>query len=249
MTRAALLLVVAVLGSACGATIDHATPSATVTVAPTVAKSPASAVTATIETTRAATPTSVATATSVPLGGLSGMKAWDVPPRTGVPSVDALVVAMTSGDAATVAAFIERGLVTEPCGLPGEYVRCAAGIQPGTPTQSISVAAGCHFVPQRMDRAAGDVARLAGDLTRPVTSLSFVIGEDRSRIGGDRYRVVFLNVRDGSSEAGWELGIAGDGLESLIKLQSPAAFCSFRNLADLLRQRTGSSTLLIPPPP
>jgi hypothetical protein len=67
--------------------------------------------------------------------------AWDVPPNTQIPYVDAIIAAVVSGDVARIAEYVTGSI--EPCtGYPYGYPSCPPDVAIGTPTLAIA-GAGC----------------------------------------------------------------------------------------------------------
>ncbi|MGE3856629.1 MAG: hypothetical protein AB7G21_06710 [Dehalococcoidia bacterium] len=242
-----LLLLSLLLLAACGATADY--PETTATPSPAATPDPRTPTQiASTPTPLKGSPSPTVVAATGAAGSTTGgtlMKAWAVPPTTGVANLDELIAAMTSGDTGTLAVHIERGLQTSSCEPPifSDARPCAPGVPVGTPRRFISVGLGCHLYSMPVD-GPSDIARLADTWTRPVTSLAYVTRSTTA----DRYRLVFLNVRDGSSEAGWMLALEGERLW-FMELQSPGRICAADNLTEAITYLLSPSTLLVPPPP
>lgn len=121
----ALILVLSVLASACGATDTNprSTSSSTATV------------TASTPTIVSPTPTVfVETATPMPTPSLAPVLAWDVPPKSGVAHVDAIVRALTTGDANALASYVTGQ--TMNC-YENYSPYCPPGTPPGGPVLAL----------------------------------------------------------------------------------------------------------------
>ena len=130
-----LLVTMVVLLTGCDSRPTASKP--TITGTATVISSPALSVS---PTPGAASPTAerVATGTAVGTHGPSDtgdpVRAWDVPPKTGVPHVDAIVAAMVAGRPADIVPFLEVGVRPRKCAIAlnaGDLI-CAPGVPDGT---------------------------------------------------------------------------------------------------------------------
>ena len=250
MTRVALLLVVAVLASACAATevVPKTTPlpSATASSIPAIAPT-ALASTPTVPT-RTSTPTRTATPSPQPI------RAWDVPPKTGSADVDEIIRAMTTGDVPAVgkilAAMVQtRGCNAGPVRDSGE-LRCAPGVPDGSRTEVIPVISFCHpsYVtiiangPSTSERStlADLAARLA---TRPkFVWMMFELDGN----WGTGTRLLFLDDRVGAN-GGVGFHFEGIRLTEVVTSVPGCMAGSLQGIQDLVS--TNRWKLPIPPPP
>jgi hypothetical protein len=239
--RAALLLVVAMLASACdpNVTPPAATPTATLTAPTPIAPTTASV--------QLATPT-----VAPPKNPAASVRAWDVPPPSGVPHLDAIVAAMVTANRKALEAYLEAGTRTEPCTTivnSGDLI-CPAGVVTGTPVRFIETAGGCEGIRLRIDPPGSQpdptgttIERLAERIAGHPRFLWMAIKSS----GPDSYELYFLDTRGGgTSEEGWSFSVNATGITSFGSAK-PCGLSAQSQIPEMIRQQTGS-TFLVPPP-
>ena len=177
-------------------------------------------------------PTSISTTTPRPIP--TPILGWDVPPKTGIAHVDAIVVAVIAGDAPTLERFITGRVF--PCG--GNEPVCPPGVLPGTSVSAFggggcpggggwsTIVAPSQFNP---DPFAGvtTVANVAARLSNSGMRNLVGVYEDSGSQRQYRYRIVFQRqLRDDRGGflyltdqgiAEW-IGVTGDPLHGCLVL-------------------------------
>jgi len=246
MTRAALLLVVAVLTSACGA-IEVA-PKATAFAPFTPPPGPSPAMT----TSPSPTPAAVAATPSATRAAALPVRAWDVPPRPGVAHLDAIVSAMVTGNAKALEPYLEAGVRTQPCEIvfAADARTCAPGVQHGTPAQFLTTFNGCHLGVIRVDPPGSQPLNggttIAALAQRLASSTRFLWMVTRSGPSGDAYTLYFLDTRGATvSPAGLRLDLDQAGIVRFGDLPTCGAILSE---IPAFAIRSGATFLVAPPP-
>lgn len=200
----------------CGATAPVATPTRSATM--TTGSVTPVATTAATSSPLPATPTSVRTTTpsSTPISLL----AWDVPPKSGIVHVDAIIAAVLASDATKIEPYVTGVMIT--CGF-NDAPECPAGVAPGTLVSAFGFGA-CP--------GGGSWARLAPPSTGMFTTatqqagsiaglqlryLRVIYGVEPGtwqHDAGVRYSVVFQRQRDDSR--GVYLEITDRGIAQVI---------------------------------
>ncbi len=246
MTRAALLLVVAVLASACGATESPPLVSPTATSTP----SPV----ATFAPLPSPTPPPIPTATPTPVA--VPVRAWDVPPRTGVAHLDAIVAAMVTGNAAALEPYLEAGLKTAPCTtVVDQYALvCPPGASTGAQVRYLQSGGGCEGADIRIDPPGSPVAPGGTTIARLAQMVAgqprFLWMATKSTKTRELYTLYFFNTRGGgvtTLEQGWLFGVSESGIPYF---RGVAGLCQVNQseLPASLRQQSDVTFLVAPPP-
>ncbi len=170
MKRVLVPVVACVLLVACRATESHRAATATAAITPTGTLGAAPVQTSGIPAPVVPSPSP----TPPPI------RAWDVPPKTGVAHVDAIITAITTGDSKMLEPFITGRL--EPCSSD-RGPSCAPGSPEGTLTPAMFMGR-CDGNPLRLaetsDRATYAVGR-AERAKDVVTRVDHLVGIWRSR--------------------------------------------------------------------
>ncbi len=249
MTRAALLLVVAVLTSACGA-IEVA-PKATAFAPFTPPPGPSPAMT----TSPFPTPAVAAAAPSATRAPALPVRAWDVPPRPGVAHLDAIVTAMVTGNAKALEPYLEAGTRTGSCTTvlnQGDLI-CPPGAVTGTQVRFIATSGGCEGIDLRVDPPGSPPAPGGTTIERLAQSIA---GQPRflwmatKSTAPNSYALYFLNTRGGGTlEEGWSFSVNATGITRFSSAKSGlCGLASQSELPTVIQQQSGATFLVAPPP-
>ena len=268
--RGLVLAALVLLTTACGASVDHPpqTPSPTGTPAvlsapstPPSAASPTSepvkTPTATLPAVPARVAPSVASATATPVASTpKAVRAWDVPPKTGVPHLDAIVAAMVTGDSAALEPFLEGGTSTGPCeSVPNQgALLCPPGVPSGTPVRFIRTQSGCGGDVIRIDPAGSPPARRGATLKslaygRAAEPRFLWMASVGASTAGGHYWLFFLNsLGGGMVEPGSWLWVNESAITFFHDIRGICGIGDQWELPEVLEQRY-HATYLVPPPP
>lgn len=122
-----------------------------------------------------------------PIPPVGSPRAWDVPPKTGIAYLDAIVTAMVAGDAEALERYVVGGSPT-PCDI--SWIPCPEGIATGTPIRVLTAGGG-----------GGPGCQGGGDL------IPLVFVEPDSRASGSIWVTPRRFAADYLASQAWYLGL------------------------------------------
>lgn len=249
MLRAALPLVVLLLAG-CSLTAEHSvsTPTPAETIASVGSRATA---TASFSTPLGPSPTVSASPTPV----LAVVRAWQVPPKTGVSYVDAIVAAVTTANAGALAPLLAGGIHTGPCTTPTTELdlACPPGVAVGSPTPFLSFYSGCNGGALRVDAASARPGTGGTTLNALATRIAgqprFLWFSEGAGTSAVPHTLYFLNSVTGEPDSGgWILTVGSEGVTAHGELRFPS--CGSQSLNEMAGRLARSSLpRLVPPPP